>query len=376
MEWPKIIKAISPRAKANIVQGLAAAMPQITRDYSIDTKLDIAHFLAQCAHESDGFTTTVEYDSGDAYDTRTDLGFTKARDGDGRKYKGFGLIQTTGPYNQEKAARALGIYSEWKKNPRILATFPYAAISAGYYWKSRGLSKYAENDDIRTTTKKVNGGYNGLSDRKLYLARAKKALGISGDGLKPILDGDEPMPRDKVRTLQEQLKKRGYVELGAVDGSVGSKTVAAVSAFQHDNDLPITGRFDQATQNKLFESDEPRPIPESRAKGEPKDSRIVNDSKTLEKVATGSGAVIGGGKAIEEVTKHIDKVGEDPLGAAEKTTTMMNLVKSFSEAVTSFIDFLGTNWWMALLVLCVAVFFIARRIRKNRVEDYQTGKTA
>ena len=195
-DWLNVILEVAPRAKADIARGLADAMPEIISKWGIDTLLDQAHFIAQTAHESDGYRTTVEYASGDAYDTRTDLGFSKAKDGDGRKFKGFGLIQETGPNNQRDVATALGILAEWLKNPRVLAAFPWAALSAGHYWHSRKISILANRDDVEAVTRKVNGGLNGLGDRKTYLARAKKALGIRAE---PHEVGPEPLSRAKVR---------------------------------------------------------------------------------------------------------------------------------------------------------------------------------
>lgn len=46
------------------------------------------------------------------------------------------------------------------------------------FWKDRKLNTYADRDDVRTITKRINGGYNGLSDRQYKLAKAKRAFGI------------------------------------------------------------------------------------------------------------------------------------------------------------------------------------------------------
>lgn len=364
MDWAAVIRAVSPRARASIVEGLAEAMPTIVERYAINTKLRQAHFLAQCAHESDGFTTTVEYASGDAYDTRTDLGFTAARDGDGRRFKGFGLIQTTGPNNQRDAARALGILDQWNKDPRILSRFPYAALAAGYYWSTRPHNAAADADDLRRVTKLVNGGYNGLKDRAVYLERAKQALGI---GKSKTDDGNDPMPREQIKILQQQLMKRGYTMVGLIDGKIGGNTVAAITAFQHDQGLPITGSFDLVTRERLMASADKRPIPAERAQGEPENSRIVKDSSVLEtagKIGTG---VVVIGKSIETL---------DPMSALDEAGKISEQLQGIIEPIRSLLTYASGNTWILILIACAAIWYVARRIRQNRIQDFQTGKTA
>jgi len=141
--------------------------------YQINTPLRVAHFLAQTAHESDGFNTTQEYASGDDYEWREDLGNTSA--GDGRRYKGRGLAQITGKSNYSYISEDLGI--DFVSNPDLLATPQYAALGAGWFWNRHNLNALADIDELEMITKIVNGGYNGLNSRKDYLIRAKQVLG-------------------------------------------------------------------------------------------------------------------------------------------------------------------------------------------------------
>lgn len=171
-DWPRIIKRISPVANPAIVGGLADAMPRLTSDYALTNELRLAHFLAQVAHESDGFKTTTEYASGAAYEGRKDLGNTQP--GDGRRFRGRGLIQVTGRANAAAVSKALG--QDFIANPTLLAAFPWAALTAGWFWSSRNLNALADRDDVKGITRKINGGYNGLQDRMARLAKAKAAL--------------------------------------------------------------------------------------------------------------------------------------------------------------------------------------------------------
>lgn len=147
---------------------LKTALPK----YQVNTPLRIAHFLAQIGHESMSFVYTQEIASGAAYEGRKDLGNIKK--GDGVRFKGRGLLQLTGRDNY-------GSYGKYIKkdllklgNEQIIATTPKYALDVSlWFWGNRKLNKYADNDNLKAITRRVNGGYNGLSDRDLYLKRAK-----------------------------------------------------------------------------------------------------------------------------------------------------------------------------------------------------------
>lgn len=142
---------------------------------AIITPLRIAHFLAQLGHESGQFRYVEELASGAAYEGRTDLGNTQP--GDGVRFKGRGLIQLTGRANY--AAYGTAIHRDLLADPTPVATDPALAVDAAcWFWNSRGLNAPADADDLERITRRVNGGLNGLADRRAILARAKVALGI------------------------------------------------------------------------------------------------------------------------------------------------------------------------------------------------------
>lgn len=145
-------------------------------EYGIDTPHRMAAFLAQVGHESAGFRYTVELWGPTAaqqgYEGRADLGNTEP--GDGYRYRGRGLIQVTGRANYRKAGKALGV--DLEQFPDLLAGHELAARSAGWYWQSRGLNRYADNDDFERLTRAINGGLNGYEDRVRRLTLAEKAL--------------------------------------------------------------------------------------------------------------------------------------------------------------------------------------------------------
>lgn len=140
------------------------------RAYGIlDTPRRLCHFMAQVAHESGGFRYMEEIASGQAYEGRQDLGNVHA--GDGRLFKGRGPIQLTGRANYRLFGRALGI--DFEQHPEVVAFPSIGLMAACHYWQMRGLNELADADDVVAITKRVNGGVNGLDDRKAYLAKMK-----------------------------------------------------------------------------------------------------------------------------------------------------------------------------------------------------------
>lgn len=139
----------------------------------INSKLRTVHFFAQIAHESGGFKYLKELGNKsyfDKYEGRKDLGNTQS--GDGFKFKGRGYIQITGRANYTELSKDLDI--DFVNNPELLEQEVNAMVSALWFWNKRNLNKYADLDDVKTITKKINGGLNGLDDRIKYLNQYKQ----------------------------------------------------------------------------------------------------------------------------------------------------------------------------------------------------------
>jgi putative chitinase len=168
------VMAIAPDADSGQVARLTPYLNRAMVEFEINTPLREAHFLAQVAHESDRFNALEEYASGEDYENREDLGNTY--EGDGVRFKGRGLIQITGRANYGDCGKALGV--DLVSNPTRLADPDLACRSAGWYWDTRELNGDADRDDVRTITRVINGGYNGLEDREQLLAAAKQVLNV------------------------------------------------------------------------------------------------------------------------------------------------------------------------------------------------------
>ena len=121
--------------------------------YGIDNVYRVAAFLATIAHESASLRYTEEIASGDAYENRQDLGNTEP--GDGKRFKGRSLIQTTGRANYAELSRELDY--NFLAKPEALEKPGAASLAAGFFWSSRNLNRYADIEAFLKIQIKVNG---------------------------------------------------------------------------------------------------------------------------------------------------------------------------------------------------------------------------
>jgi putative chitinase len=183
------------------------ALSILLPDYEINTPKRIAAFMAQCAHESGGFTALKENlnykpatlrklfgkyfptdELAEEYCSKPNkqaaianrvyasrMGNGDESSGDGYKYCGRGLIQLTGKSNYVAFADSLEITPE--EASEYLATFEGAAQSACWFWETNNLNTFADKGDILTMTKRINGGTIGLEDRIKHYEHALDVLG-------------------------------------------------------------------------------------------------------------------------------------------------------------------------------------------------------
>jgi predicted chitinase len=135
-----------------------------------------AMFLAQMAHETGNFKYSEEIHDGSNYEMSKDPELAKmlgnTEPGDGKRFKGRGYIQITGRWNYGHYGKKVGV--DLIKNPELAADPKVAADVAIAYWEERVNREAARNGDVKTVTKNINGGYNGLADRE---AKFKKYIG-------------------------------------------------------------------------------------------------------------------------------------------------------------------------------------------------------
>lgn len=163
------IRELCPRATLNL-EILAADMTEKFPKYGIDTHLRVCHFMAHAAVESAYFTTLVEFSSGRQYEGNKNLGNTHK--GDGPRYKGRGLLQLTGRWNYGFIGKK--VLAPLEAKPEMAEMISLAIPIACEFWKYRHCNASCDLDNIRRSTFRVNGGYNGIAERTTYLAKAKR----------------------------------------------------------------------------------------------------------------------------------------------------------------------------------------------------------
>ena len=137
--------------------------------FDITTTLRIRHFLSQTGHESGGGKWKVELSDGWYLEGRTDLGNTEP--GDGPRFKGAGYLQLTGRYNYQAFADFIPDQGVMEGCQYVADNYPFT--SAGHWWMRNQMNDLCDTDpSVDQVTLKVNGGYNGLADRKDYYGRA------------------------------------------------------------------------------------------------------------------------------------------------------------------------------------------------------------
>ena len=183
------------KLKGHIPDAVIAQIPDTAAKFQINTPLRLAHFLAQCGHESGGFRATQEnlnYSAkglngifkkyfpteaaAKAYERQPAkiaskvyggrMGNGPESTGEGYKFRGRGYIQLTGKENYTAFGKAIN--EDILSNPDKVAA-NYALLSAAWFFNKNGLHKMADGgatDAVVTSiTKRVNGGTIGLADR-------------------------------------------------------------------------------------------------------------------------------------------------------------------------------------------------------------------
>lgn len=151
-------------------QGAATFLHQ----YAIDqTSARVCNFVGQAAHESDRFRYMREIWGPTAaqlgYEGRADLGNCKP--GDGRLYCGRGIFGLTGRGNYRAVGEAIGV--DLEGNPTCVESPAIAVQTAAFFWFSHGLNVLADAGAEDEITHAINGGENGIANRRQFVARAK-----------------------------------------------------------------------------------------------------------------------------------------------------------------------------------------------------------
>lgn len=269
-----------------IVQNLAPSANKIYREafenggalldqYGINTDLRLAHFMAQSFHETAYFTVLTEsgnyrekglarmWDGGNwhrYFDSRADclamadqcridkgealfnrvyarktLG--NVNPGDGWKYRGRGIIQTTGRYAYRKYGRTFRV--PFEDQPELVITAEHALKPALAEWADGNLNAAADQNDIEVITKTINGGLVGLPERRAAFARVWTFV-AKGAAIEDSIE----------YRVQVALNAAGF-GCGKPDGVVGPNTRRAILRFCAKRGLPPSAYISHALVNAL-----------------------------------------------------------------------------------------------------------------------------
>lgn len=199
----ELLQSLFPRTKVSVLENCVDALISTCERYEINTPERIAMFLAQIGHESAGLSVmkenlnyradrlavvfpkyfrnvnpadyahNQEAIANRVYANR--MGNGDEASGDGFRFRGRGFIQLTGYNNYSSFANDMGM--DIDEAVEYLETVEGAAMSAGWFWDKNNLNAWADNSDVLTVTKKINGGTHGLQEREHLFHQGMTLLG-------------------------------------------------------------------------------------------------------------------------------------------------------------------------------------------------------
>jgi putative chitinase len=267
------IRQIAPDARPNYIEAIRAG-DALFEQHQITMPLRMAHFLAQALHETGSFTVLREnmnysadrllvifgvgvhsaaitpaqaaalahrpadiadrvYGQGNPSKAKE---FDNTNPGDGFRYRGNGILQTTGRRSHRETGRACGV--DFEGNPDLVTDPQHALKPALQEWTEKGLNAFADKNDIRTITLRINGGLNGFDERESLFRRVFHLLQTGGGPAEALQAGD---PDNEMRRIQEALNNLGADPRLVVDGRFGPATRDAVRRFQTAAGIPADG---------------------------------------------------------------------------------------------------------------------------------------
>ena len=200
------LRAVMPNAPQDALAQFTEYFNRHAEQFGITTAARTAGFLAQVAVESSELRATSEnlnYSASGLLKTfpryfnaataqsyarnpqkianrvyANRMGNGSEASGDGWRFRGRGLIMLTGKDNYQRYADSGYCNGDLMGHPEWLSAYPGALKSAMWYWLKHGLNAIADRCDVTAMTRAVNGGLNGLSDRRKYYERAKRTFNI------------------------------------------------------------------------------------------------------------------------------------------------------------------------------------------------------
>lgn len=206
-----VLRRVAPRAHANYMEAFRQGTP-LLEQHGITTPQRMAHFLAQVMQETGRLRVLRENMSYSAQRMLVIFGVgrhsarvtpaeaarlanhpealservyglgnpRKARElgntepGDGFRYRGNGILQTTGRGAHRSAGETVDL--DFEGHPELVTAPEHALKPALHEWTAGNLNRFADRDDIRTVTRRINGGLNGFEERQAFFRRLRALL--------------------------------------------------------------------------------------------------------------------------------------------------------------------------------------------------------
>lgn len=252
------LRELYPHAAHNHVEAFAGQSETLFDQFGIgETPTRLSFFLAQVGHESGGLTIKEEnlnYSAermcavwpsrfptvakarpfarnpeklaNNVYSGR--MGNGPPESGDGWNYRGRGYIQITGRDGYARVGNIAGL--DLVGQPNLAFDPQHALAVACAFWEWKKLNDLCDLGDYVKVTRRINGGTTGITDRRAWLDKVRRVLSV-----------DTPLPQvpivEEIIAIQRALQKAGFREVGAADGVIGPRTIAAIQRFRQEKGL-------------------------------------------------------------------------------------------------------------------------------------------
>lgn len=254
-EWHELMISILPKYDINTIERVVGFISQTAYESSDYTILEenlnysasalnrvFPKYFRNSGRDANLYHRKPEQIANIVYANR--MGNGDINSGDGWRYRGRGIIQLTGKYNYSQFGEYIGYTIDQVID--YLQTKTGALESACWFWKTNKLNIFADKQDIKGMTRKINGGYHGFDDRKY---RYRMAFNILDDMEESTVNLDQTLSigsrGETVRELQARLSI-------SQDGIYGPATFAAVMKYQNEYLLTADGIADPKTMSHIF----------------------------------------------------------------------------------------------------------------------------
>lgn len=399
-----LIKKMWPKAPAKTIDAIGKTADAVFAANGIDTPLRAAHFMAQISHECSNGTIVRENMNYSAERMLQIFGVgkhsarvtpaeaqalahkpqqiaervyglgnpTKARElgntqpGDGYRFRGNGMLQLTGRGSHARIGALTGFDIEG--HPEMLEDPAMSFKVAVVEFVKLNCLPAADADNVELVTRRVNGGQNGLADRKAALKKWKAALGVKATAAAVVRAPTSGYSADVAR-VQRALAAFGYHEVGDVDGLMGGKTRGAIAAFLNDRgiigrsaavDTLLNTEISKASAEKFM-----RPVAPARAYATasdlaPKVPAVKQNAAT---------------RLWAKLIAIPGAIGSTAMGVASNFPAANDLAAPVIGPAKEYLSFVpGWGWFM---ILALVGFVLWRSVNKSdaaTVADYQTGR--